>query len=119
MYRFSKRSLENLATCDEQIQLILRQAIQRIDFAVICGHRNKDDQEKAFLSGNSQLHFPQSAHNDFPSMAVDIAPYPIDWENIRRFKVLKKIIFEEAEKLGIDLVWGGDWSFRDYPHYQL
>lgn len=120
MAKFGKRSLENLKTCDPRLQQICYQAIKEIDFAVLCGHRNEEDQNRAYFHGKSQLRFPQSKHNKFPSAAVDLAPYPIDWNNIKRFIQLKNIIFRHAQILGIDLVWGGDWeTLKDYPHYEL
>lgn len=119
MPTFGKRSLKNLKTCDERLQKICFEAIKEIDFAVLCGHRGKEEQNKAFREGKSQLVYPQSKHNTLPSVAVDLAPYPIDWNNIERFRVLKNIIFRKADELGVSLIWGGDWSFGDFPHYEI
>jgi len=120
MPSFGRRSKSRLGTCHNLLQEILEEAIKEYDFSVLCGHRGKEDQDAAFNSGNSKLKFPQSKHNKMPSLAVDIAPYPIDWNNIDRFKDLGKIIKRIADEKGIDLSWGGDWrSFKDYPHFQL
>lgn len=90
------------------------------DFSVICGHRNKLDQNQAFVNGNSKVMFPNSMHNKRPSLAVDLAPYPIDWKDIERFKILACHIKITAFKQGVQITWGGDWdNFKDYPHYQL
>ena len=42
---------------------------------IVCGHRNKEDQNKAFAEGKSKLKWPKGKHNKLPSQAVDAAPY--------------------------------------------
>lgn len=117
---FSDRSLEHLATLDPRLQAVLEKAIRRYDFAIICGHRGKDDQDKAVREGRSKLKFPLSKHNQLPSLAVDVAPYPIDWKDIGRFKDLACVILETACRESIPLAWGGNWkSFKDYPHFEI
>lgn len=55
------------------------------------------------------MSFPHSKHNKTPSMAVDLAPYPIDWKDTGRFKLLAGYIFGLAVALEIRLRWGGAW----------
>jgi peptidoglycan L-alanyl-D-glutamate endopeptidase CwlK len=94
--------------------------VEVTDIAILCGHRTKEEQDKAFGSGNSKLRYPFSRHNKFPSMAVDIAPFPIDWKDIAAFKRLAEIVKQKAAELEITVEWGGDWpSFKDYPHWEL
>ena len=120
MPKFSMASKKRLDTCDTRLQEICNEAIKEYDFIVLCGYRNKEDQEVAYLSGASKLRWPNSKHNKQPSMAVDLAPYPIDWKNIQRFKDLAAVIHKIASAKNIPIVWGGEWdSFKDYPHYQL
>ncbi len=53
-------------------------------------------------------------------MAVDVIPYPIDWENITRFYRFGGFVKAIAVMLGIPLIWGGDWQkFKDLPHFEL
>jgi len=70
----------------------------------------------------------KSKHNYLPSLAVDVAPYPIDWNNIQRFKDMAKSYIESAKEEGIKIVWGADWDMDgdikehkliDYPHFEL
>lgn len=127
MPTFSKKSVDRLETCDHRIQMVLKRAITRYDFTVLCGHRNKQEQNDAFERGASKLRWPQSKHNRVPSMAVDVAPFPIDWDNLDRFRELAAVIMDEANKLGIKLRWGGDFNmngkpddkFIDMPHFEL
>jgi hypothetical protein len=118
---------KRLATCDPRLQAVVNEAIKRTDFSVLCGHRGREEQEDAFERGTTRVHYPKSKHNSYPSKAVDLAPYPIDWNNLERFRDLAKIMFEEAEKLNVKLRWGGDFNmngkpddkFNDMPHYEI
>jgi peptidoglycan L-alanyl-D-glutamate endopeptidase CwlK len=117
---FSSHSLKQLSTCDIRLQEIMNRAIVEIDFSVICGFRNEQDQNEAFDNGYSKLKWPKSKHNFFPSCAVDIAPYPIRWTDTVRFVELSKVIKRIAGELLVDIIWGGDWvKFIDMPHYEL
>lgn len=120
MPKFSIKSMQKLSSCDGKLQVLFYEVIKEIDCTIICGYRGKKEQNIAFAEGNSKLQYPNSRHNTYPSQAVDVAPYPIDWKDIKRFKDLSKVVFKHAAILGIDIEWGGDWKkFKDYPHYQL
>ena len=120
MAKFGKRSRSNLATCHADIQKVLNEAIKYFDFSVICGYRGKKAQNEAYKKGFSKLKFPLGKHNKKPSLAVDLAPYPIDWKDNLRFAFMAGVIMTIADQMGIELEWGGHWkSFKDYPHFQL
>lgn len=117
---FSSQSEARLKQCDQRLQEILRTVIQDYDFSVLCGYRSKDKQDEAYANGRSKLRYPNSKHNTLPSLAVDIAPYPIDWDDIERFHELAGRVLEAAHLLDIPIEWGGHWkTFKDYPHYQI
>jgi peptidoglycan L-alanyl-D-glutamate endopeptidase CwlK len=116
MFKFSKRSISILETVDERLQLICNEAIKEIDFSVIDGLRDLKTQKKYFEAGKSKT--MSSKH--LKGLAVDIVPFPLDWNNIDSFIELSKVIKRIALDNHIKLVWGGDWkTFKDYPHYQL
>jgi peptidoglycan L-alanyl-D-glutamate endopeptidase CwlK len=128
MYKFSENSEAKLQTCHADLQKILRQVIKLTDFIVLEGTRGEEAQNLAYAAGKSRLKFPQSKHNRSPSMAVDIAPYPIDWNNSARFAYLAGMIIATASALNIKLRWGGDWdkdgeiannNFNDLAHFEL
>jgi peptidoglycan L-alanyl-D-glutamate endopeptidase CwlK len=120
MNKFSSHSKAQLKSCDLKLQEIMNRAILEYDFSVICGYRNEHDQNEAFDNGNSKLKFPNSMHNCYPSLAVDVAPYPINWNDTVKFMELSSVIFRIAEELFIEIVWGGDWvKFVDMPHWEL
>jgi len=117
--KFGKRSLDRLSECHEDLQAIAHKLIEKMDVTILCGHRGKEEQEQAFIAGNSKLRFPHSKHNKKPSLAIDIAPYPIDWKDIPRFMDMCSEIEKIAAELGIKIILGRDFSFRDWPHVEL
>ena len=119
MPHFSKISTDRLNTLDARLREILVEAIRWYDFSIICGHRDKAEQEEAFNNGKTQLNWPDSRHNVFPSLAVDIAPYPLDWKDTDEFCFLQGVIFAIAQKKGTKIRQGFRWSFGDYPHVEL
>lgn len=120
MPKFGKVSKSRLATCHPLIQELMNEVIKEMDISILCGYRNEKDQNEAYNKGNSKLKYPQSKHNMMPSIAVDCAPYPIDWNDIDRFKDMGKLVQKKAKELGIEIDWGGNWhSFKDYPHFEL
>jgi hypothetical protein len=132
MPKFSTASRERLATCVDDLQRVMVEAIKIMDFTVVEGHRGKAAQNIAFNKGLSQKQWPNGEHNSEPSRAVDITPYPIDWsdaeKNTQRMVLLAGIVLACAFHLGIKLRWGGDWNmngdtrdehFRDYGHFEV
>jgi len=128
MPSFSARSLANLDTCHEDLQKVFFEVVQHFDCTVLCGHRGKQDQDQAYRTGKSQVRWPDGNHNKYPSNAVDVAPYPIDWEDRERFVYFGGFVLGMANAMGIGLRWGGDWSqdhdlqdqtFHDLPHFEL
>ena len=131
---YGARSLARLDTCHEDMQTVFRVVIDYLDHSVLEGHRPEEKQTKAFLTGRSKVQWPNSKHNSVPSMAVDAAPYPIDWDDRERFTCFAGMVtlcahMLYAQGLIEHLVrWGGDWdrdtevkdnSFDDLPHFEL
>lgn len=125
---FSRRSESKLITVAEELQRVCRAVIQYYDFTVIWGERPEEIQNEIFRQGFSKLKFPDSTHNKCPSLAVDIAPYPINWKDTRRFYVLAGRMMEAADLMGIKLRGGFDWdrdrdlddqTFNDLGHFEL
>lgn len=120
MAAFSKKSVNILHTCDRRLVDICTEVIKDYDFSVLCGHRGEEEQNAAFDAGSSNARWGQSKHNTTPSKAVDLAPYPIDWNDIGRFRELAARMQVAANKLGIKIRWGGTFTkIKDYPHFEL
>ena len=120
MPAFSERSKKNLETCDKRLQDLFNEVIKYLDITIICGQRGEIEQNQAYDEGNSKLRFPDSKHNKTPSLAVDVAIYPIDYSNIRSFYYLAGYVQAIADRLGTPIKWGGSWkNFPDYDHWEL
>lgn len=134
MYNYSQISEERLLGCHIDLQNLFREILKTYDHSILCGFRNKDAQEKAFDEGRTKVHFPFGKHNKKPSLAIDIAPYPIDWDNIKRFYHFAGFVEGTARRLlkeGLilhEVRWGGDWDsdhdfsdqdFNDLVHFEL
>ena len=128
MPSFSTKSGMILATCDHRLQQVCDQVIKVYDFTVLEGYRSNERQNELFRQGKSELEAGQSKHNEDPSLAVDVAPYPIDWDDHKRFYLLAGFMFQAAYDVGVALRWGGDWdrdwqhndqSFHDLPHFEI
>lgn len=120
MHHFSKASLDNLAECHPDLQKVAREAIKHFDFRVICGHRGKSAQDKAYAEGRSKVKFPNSKHNKTPSHAFDAVPVPLDWSDIKSFHTMAGHMKAAAQKVGVKITWGGDFKgFFDGPHFEI
>jgi len=134
MPSYSKSSRKKLETCHQDLQTIFNYVIKYWDNTIICGHRTKEEQDDVYEKGYSQVKYPNSKHNSFPSMAVDSVPYPINWTNTDRMKVYVGFVLGVAAMMKSNgqiehhLVSGLDWdsdtflkdhTFHDHPHFQL
>ena len=134
MPSFGTRSESNLETCHNDLITLFYEVVKEFDCSIICGHRNQEEQEKVFAEGRSNARWGESKHNSTPSMAVDVAPYPINWANTDRFRLFAGYVLGIASQMyqvgAMDhkVRWGGDWSmdfdmedqkFNDLPHFEL
>ena len=128
MPKFGRRSRENLKTCHKDLQKVLNEVIKTVDCSVIEGHRSKERQNKLYEEGKTKVRYPDGRHNASPSNAVDVVPYPIDWNDRERFHLFAGYVLGVASRMGVTLRWGGDWNmnfevddnkFDDFPHFEL
>lgn len=128
MPSFGTASRKRLDTCHADLQDICELVIVNYDFTVLEGFRSNSRQDDLFRQGKSKLRGGESKHNHNPSLAVDIAPYPIDWDDTGRFYLLAGFMFQTASQLGVQLRWGGDWdrdwihsdqTWFDLPHFEI
>lgn len=129
MAEFSKTSLEHLKTCHVDLQRLFMEVIKNYDCTILEGYRGREEQEKAVKEGNSKLHYPESKHNKIPSLAIDVAPYPVpDWDNEKgKFVNFAYEVLGIAKMMGIKIRWGGAWTGKrnkpgqldDLPHFEL
>ncbi len=120
MPAFGQQSNERLSTCDNRLQRLFNEVIKYRDCTVLQGHRGRVEQEEAFSKGKSKAHYGQSKHNYVPACAVDVMPYPINWDDLKGLHEFAGFVLGVASQLGIDLKWGGHFQgFFDGPHFEL
>jgi peptidoglycan LD-endopeptidase CwlK len=150
MPTFSVKSKTILETCHPDLQKLAAHAIQLTDFTVIYGYRSPEKQLELYSKGrelregiwvvtdlnkivtykDGTIH--KSKHNYSPSLAFDLAPYPIDWSNsptaTARFYFLSGIMLGLADQLRIKIRLGADFNmdgdilndkFKDIGHFEL
>ena len=124
MYRFGKRSKARLKGVKPELVNVLNELVKIMDVTIIEGLRTEERQKQLVESGASKTKF--SKHLE--GKAVDLAPYPIDWEDRDRFHYMGGMIRGIAKQLNVNVRWGGDWDsdgetkdngFDDLVHVEL
>lgn len=125
---FGKTSKKRLSTCDDRLQKVFNEVIKHVDCSVLEGHRSGERQNKLFEEGKTKVKYPNGRHNSNPSRAVDVTPYPVDWDDRERQTLFAGFVLGIARGMGITLRWGGDWDrdfqvidnrFDDFPHFEI
>jgi len=128
MPRFSDKSISNLTTCDTRLQQVLLRVVHDFDCTILEGHRDRERQNRMVDEGKSRVRWPDGKHNTVPSRAVDVAAYPIVWDDRERQTLFAGFVLATAKAMGIELRWGGDWSmdfevkdnqFDDLVHFEI
>lgn len=117
-YALGLRSKQNLSGVNRDLVSVVELAIKLTsqDFMVIEGIRNINRQRELVAAGKSKT--MNSRH--LTGHAVDLCPYPVDWEDADKFLAISVAMKEAAEQLDIPIEWGGDWKNGwDKPHFEL
>ena len=124
MYKFGKRSRERLKGVDRRLVSVLNELIKIMDVTIIEGLRSKERQAELLEKGATKVKY--SKHME--GKAVDLAPYPVDWENRDGFHYMGGMIRGIAKQLNVNVRWGGDWdsdgevkdnNFDDLVHIEI
>jgi|TARA_Y100000033_G_C2667385_1_gene72593 hypothetical protein len=124
MYKFGKRSRDRLKGVDSRLVNVLNELIKIMDVTVIEGLRSAERQKELLAKGATKVKY--SKHME--GKAVDIAPYPIDWDDRERFHYMGGMIRGIAKALNLNVRWGGDWdsdgeikdnNFDDLVHIEI
>jgi peptidoglycan L-alanyl-D-glutamate endopeptidase CwlK len=128
MYRFGKRSRARLKGVDSRLVNVLNELIKVMDVTIIEGVRSAETQNKYFKDGKSKLDGINKKSNHQLGKAVDLAPYPINWEESNRFYYMGGMVRGIAKQLNLKIRWGGDWdsdgetkdqTFMDLVHIEI
>jgi len=120
-WQWSESSLKQLETCNPYLINLANRMLRAsfYDLKITCGFRNKQDQNEAFLEGNSQLKWPNSRHNRYPSRAFDFIVYKNGiqaWDDRELLATTRGIAYGIASELGIKLKPTIQW---DLYHIEL
>lgn len=122
-----KKSVERLESVNERLQRVIRKAFETMpfDITVIEGIRSAETQKEYVRKGASKTY--HSRH--LTGHAIDMAPYPVDWNDLERFAIMAEHVLAASKALEIPVKWGGTWSdstadwkstkFFDGPHFEL
>ncbi len=110
MPRFSTSSWRKLQTVRSELREVMEVVIDHYDITILEGRRSWERQDELFRQGKSKLRSGESKHNapmdrgggemeNWLVDAVDIAPYPIDWKDTKRFVYMAGLV------MGVATTW--------------
>lgn len=131
MPQFGAKSMQRLDRVHPELRAILLEAVELYDITVLYQGGARTREEQAALVASRKSKTMNSKHviqDDGFAYAVDVAPYPVDWQDSKRFFFMAGLIFGIAKRRGVKLRWGHDWdmdmdfsdqTFNDSPHLEL
>lgn len=152
-FKLGRRSLERLQGVHPDLVRVVLRAIELTtqDFMVLEGVRTDKRQRELYGQGRTagelviagvdpklakpglqkvtwtlkSNHFKQP---DGCGHAVDLVPYPVDWNTISKFDAIADAMAQAAKELGVSIRHGADWNHNgrrrekgesDNPHFEL
>jgi len=134
MRTWSTKSAAVAITLDKTLlKVVTRIRDEVADISLLEGHRGQKKQNEYFYGQpqRSKLPWPKGKHNKYPSLAVDLQPYP----RPERTGVLRETLAYIAgaataigREEGVTIRWGGDWdrdsqlgdqNFDDFFHLEV
>lgn len=123
-FRFGARSSRNLMSVHVDLQRVMLKALDLgvMDFSVIEGRRTQEEQDDLYAQGRTTpgpiVTWTRNSRH-IKGLAVDVVPYPVDWQDEARFHQLSGVIKVAASLVDVELEWGYDLWGKDMPHWQL
>lgn len=114
-YSFGAKSREVFATLDPRLQRVVKELLKYVDVSLVQGHRGKEEQNALYVQGRTQVKWPKSKHNQLPSKAVDVQPYPYprsDMDLRVGLGYIAGLAMRIADEENVRLRWGGDWNMN-------
>ena len=141
MPAFGTTSRERLNTCDKRLRKVFEAVVKMFDCSILEGRREWSRQQELLDAvppkttlgpGLSKHNMPldwDAPEESFRSKAVDAAPYPIDWDDSKRFVYFAGLVIATGTAMGVKIRWGGNWdmdqtiiddqNFDDLPHFEI
>lgn len=147
-YSFGARSLARLEGVHPKMVAVVKRALEIMnewtragkpatDIMVLEGVRTPARQQQLYAQGRTkpgQIVTWTLTSNHFVNKrtgyghAVDLVPFPVDWNDLRKFDLMAKAMFQAADELHTPIRWGADWDRdgkprergeTDSPHFEL
>tara|TARA_R110002110_G_scaffold85968_3_gene224284 strand:- start:1061 stop:1453 length:393 start_codon:yes stop_codon:yes gene_type:complete len=128
MPKFGKRSKQRLKGVDQRLVSVLNELIKIMDVTIIEGVRSTEKQQEYFSKGKSKIDGINKKGQHQLGKAVDLAPYPINWDDRDRMHYMGGMLRGIGKQLNLNIRWGGDWdsdgevadnSFDDLVHIEI
>jgi peptidoglycan LD-endopeptidase CwlK len=156
MYSLGSQSLTRLTNVDPKLVSVVKRAIQltKQDFLVLEGVRTKEQCYINWGKGRTiaelkaagvpikyaqpnmakvtWLKNPLNSKHCIQATgyghAVDLVPYPVDWNDLKKFDEIAKAMQAAAKELKVNVRWGADWDAdgkprergeTDSPHFEI
>jgi len=128
MPHYGKRSKRRMKGIDPRLRKVLDELIKIMDVTIIEGVRSAEKQQEYFIKGKSKIDGITKKGQHQKGKAVDLAPYPIDWEDRDRMHYMGGMLRGIGHMMGYKLRWGGDWdrdgetkdnNFDDLVHIEI
>lgn len=118
-FKWSLRSKKEMYNIHPDLRRVCNLALKMsdIDFLIIDGRRTIAEQRMHVKNGASKTLRSRHLHG----YAVDVAPLiegKIRWEPAY-FKPLGVVFKKAAIRARVPIVWGGDWKWKDWGHFEL
>jgi peptidoglycan L-alanyl-D-glutamate endopeptidase CwlK len=106
-FRWGLRSLQNLSGIHHDLRRVADRALQLTtqDMTVIEGIRSIERQRQLLAQGHTRT--LNSRH--ITGHAIDVVPWPVDWDDWDKFDALGTAFARAARELDIPVVWGAAW----------
>ena len=139
MPSFGTASRAQLDTVCPELVKTMEIVVKEFNISALEGRRSWERQGELLRKGKTKVGPGKSKHNapmdrggnemeNWLSLAVDVAPYPIDWKDSKRFVYMAGLVIGVGRTLGHDIRWGGNWdqdqiilddqNFDDLPHFE-
>lgn len=138
-FKLGARSLERLVGVHPKLVEVVKRAIalSTVDFTVLEGVRSQARQNELYAQGRARpgnIVTWTKTSNHFKNAktgyghAVDLVPFPVDWNDLKKFDQISRAMFQAADELNTPIRWGADWDRdgkprergeTDSPHFEL
>ena len=132
-YALGTKSRERLVGVHQDLVRVVERAIEITtqDFMVLEGVRSQERQDELYAQGRTKpgpivTWVKVGTHTN--GTAVDLVPFPVDWNDLSKFDAISKAMFQAAKEQGVRIRWGADWNQNgtarergesDSPHFEL